>query len=44
MTDTGQKYKCTVCTNEVVVTKSGAGVLSCCGRAMEKIGEGFECK
>lgn len=44
MTAVGQKYKCAVCTNEVVVTKDGVGVLACCGRPMEPIGEGFECK
>ena len=44
MTTVGQKYKCTVCTNEVVVTSEGVGTLVCCGRPMEKIGEGFECK
>ncbi|HKN18392.1 MAG TPA: desulfoferrodoxin FeS4 iron-binding domain-containing protein [Dissulfurispiraceae bacterium] len=38
MTTVGQKYKCTVCTNEVVVTKEGVGVLVCCGRSMEPIG------
>ena len=34
----GEKYKCTVCGNEVAVTKSGGGTLVCCGKPMEKIG------
>jgi desulfoferrodoxin-like iron-binding protein len=38
MTNVGQKYKCTVCTNEVAVTKEGVGVLVCCGRPMEVVG------
>jgi len=38
MTTVGQKYKCTVCTNEVVVTKDGVGMLVCCGRPMEAVG------
>jgi len=40
----GQKYKCNVCGNEVVVTKASIGVLVCCGQPMVTIGEGFECK
>lgn len=39
MTKVGQKYKCVICTNEVEVTRDGAGVLMCCGRHMEPIGE-----
>lgn len=31
----GEKYKCNVCGNEVVVTKVGGGVLVCCGQDME---------
>jgi desulfoferrodoxin-like iron-binding protein len=34
---TGEKYKCTICGNEVVVTKVGGGTLVCCGKSMEKI-------
>jgi superoxide reductase len=37
VTNVGQKYKCTVCTNEVQVTKDGVGVLVCCGRPMEVV-------
>jgi desulfoferrodoxin-like iron-binding protein len=33
----GEKYRCTICGNEVTVTKSGGGVLVCCGEDMEKI-------
>jgi len=33
----GGKYRCTVCGNEVTVTKVGGGTLVCCGKNMEKI-------
>ena len=33
----GEKYKCNVCGNEVVVTKAGFGTLVCCGQDMEQI-------
>jgi len=33
----GEKYKCTVCGNGVVVTKVGGGTLVCCGQDMERI-------
>ena len=33
----GEKYKCNVCGNEVIVTKVGGGTLVCCGQDMEKI-------
>jgi len=33
----GEKYRCNVCGNEVVVTKVGGGVLVCCKQEMEKI-------
>ena len=33
----GEKYKCNVCGNEVVVTEVGDGTLVCCGQDMEKI-------
>lgn len=36
----GEKYRCNVCGNEVVVTKVGGGELVCCGKSMEKIEEG----
>lgn len=44
MTKVGQKYKCNICGNEVVVTEAGAGTLVCCGQPMVVIGEGFQCK
>ena len=34
----GEKYRCNVCGNEVVVTVVGGGTLVCCGEDMEKIG------
>ena len=40
-TRSGEKYKCAVCTNEVVVAKEGTGTLVCCGKSMELAGEGF---
>ena len=33
----GEKYRCNVCGNEVVVIKAGGGELVCCGQPMEKI-------
>jgi desulfoferrodoxin-like iron-binding protein len=33
----GEKYRCNVCGNEVIVTKVGGGELVCCGEPMEKI-------
>ncbi len=33
----GEKYKCNVCGNEVVVTRVGGGELVCCGQPMEEI-------
>jgi len=36
---TGEKYRCNVCGNEVVVTKVGGGELVCCKQPMEKIEE-----
>jgi len=32
----GEKYWCTLCGNEVEVTKVGGGELVCCGAPMEK--------
>lgn len=32
----GEKYVCTVCGNEVEVTKAGGGTLVCCGQDMDK--------
>jgi desulfoferrodoxin-like iron-binding protein len=31
----GEKYRCNVCGNEVVVTKVGGGTLVCCGEDMK---------
>jgi len=31
----GQKFYCTICGNEVEVTKAGGGELICCGQAMD---------
>jgi superoxide reductase len=33
----GEKYRCNVCGNEVIVTGVGGGTLVCCGQDMEKI-------
>ena len=33
----GEKYRCNICGNEVVVTKVGGGTLVCCGEDMEKL-------
>lgn len=33
----GEKYRCNVCGNEVVVTKVGGGVLVCRDEEMERI-------
>ena len=33
----GEKYKCSVCGNEVVVSKVGGGTLVCCKKDMQKI-------
>jgi desulfoferrodoxin-like iron-binding protein len=33
----GEKYRCNICGNEVIVTKVGGGTLVCCGKNMEKI-------
>ncbi len=44
MAKVGQKYKCSICDNEIVITNSGKGTIMCCGKFMDLIGEGFECK
>ena len=31
----GEKYRCNVCGNEVMVTEVGGGTLVCCGEDME---------
>ncbi|HJW96711.1 MAG TPA: desulfoferrodoxin FeS4 iron-binding domain-containing protein [archaeon] len=33
----GEKYRCDICGNEVVVTKAGGGELVCCGEPMQLI-------
>jgi desulfoferrodoxin-like iron-binding protein len=43
-TKVGQKYRCNICGNEVVVTNAGAGELVCCGQPMVHAVEGFQCK
>jgi len=35
----GEKYRCSVCGNEVAVIKVGGGTLVCCGKEMQKIEE-----
>jgi len=32
----GEEYKCSVCGNEVKVTKVGGGELVCCAKPMDK--------
>ena len=32
----GEKYRCNVCGNVVVVTEVGGGTLVCCGQDMEQ--------
>ena len=36
---TGEKYRCSVCGNEVEVTQVGGGTLVCCGEDMELISD-----
>ncbi len=33
----GEKYQCSVCGNEVTVTKVGGGELVCCDKPMQKV-------
>jgi superoxide reductase len=35
--DIGEKYRCDICGNEVVVIHVGGGTLVCCGQEMELI-------
>jgi desulfoferrodoxin-like iron-binding protein len=35
----GQKYRCEICGNEVVVTNVGGGTLVCCGEEMTLVEE-----
>lgn len=37
VTKAGEKYKCNICGNEVIVTKVGGGTLVCCGKSMVKV-------
>lgn len=33
----GEKYRCSICGNEVTVIRVGGGTLVCCDQDMEKI-------
>ncbi len=33
----GEKYRCRICGNEVVVLKVGGGALVCCGKNMDLV-------
>ena len=33
----GDKFRCSVCGNVVVLTKAGGGTLMCCSKSMERI-------
>ena len=35
--EVGEKYRCDICGNVVVVTEVGGGTLVCCGEDMEKV-------
>jgi desulfoferrodoxin-like iron-binding protein len=35
----GEKFHCTVCGNEVIVTKVGGGTLVCCKKEMQEVGD-----
>lgn len=43
MTQMGEKYKCNICGNEVVVSHTGGGKLVCCGEEMSVIDKGYKC-
>ena len=32
---TGKRYVCATCSSEMLVTKAGEGVLTCCGQPMQ---------
>jgi hypothetical protein len=32
----GKRYLCTKCGAEVIVTRGGNGIVTCCGQAMEQ--------
>ena len=38
----GEKYRCNICGNEVVVIVVGGGTLVCCGEDMEKLSDGTD--
>ena len=38
----GQKLKCEICGNEVMVLYAGGGNLTCCGQSMPLLKEGGE--
>ena len=33
----GEKYRCNICGNEVMVTEVGGGTLVCCGEDMQRL-------
>ena len=33
----GEKYRCNICGNVVLVTEAGGGTLVCCGQDMERM-------
>jgi desulfoferrodoxin-like iron-binding protein len=33
----GQKFVCSVCGNEIEVTKAGGGTITCCGQDMQEV-------
>jgi desulfoferrodoxin-like iron-binding protein len=37
--ETGEQYRCSICGNEIVVTKAGGGELVCCKKPMDKVQE-----
>ncbi len=39
MAEKGKTYVCSVCGQEVTVTKSGTGTLVCCGMPMRPLGK-----
>lgn len=36
----GETYTCSICGNEVIVTKVGGGTLVCCGKDMQLVNNG----
>jgi len=34
--EVGEKYRCNICGNEVMVTKAGGGTLVCCGEDIQE--------